>query len=241
MILNEFFSLCLSVRLNNKRGNKMASPSEYQTTGNQQLCSKSRGISISLQKPQSAAPCALSLSLSLPPTHKHLSLPPLLSLSLSLSLFYWSSLAQSVPLQPLSTHSFSLFSSLPHTLIASLHLPLRPQTNWGRWPPLFPLSKPLSAAVARLLDYIVCMCVCVCVCVCVRLSVILIPQQQIQIQYKMSLHASYSMCESVWVCVCVSESMNMKVKILMAPFSSSSGLSKRHSLGLNMQLINSAC
>lgn len=171
-------------------GNKMASPPEYQTTGNQQLRSKSGDISISPQKPQSTVH-----SLSHPQTSLFTTTPPPPP-------FRWSSLTQSVSLQPASTHSLSLFSSLPTTLMPPSILPLRPQTNWGRWPLLFPLiTKPLSAAVARHPDYIV------CVSECVRLPVILLLYWIWIYCYGRSLHAS---CECV--CICVSESMNMKVK-----------------------------
>lgn len=121
-------------------------------------------------KTQGAAPCA-----HFSPTHKRLFLPPPLPLSLSLPLIEGlSELPHSICLPPASLHPLSLFSSLPYTLVAFLHLPLCPQTNWGRWFLLFPLSKPLSAAVARHLNYIVSVCACVCMCVNVHVHLLLV-------------------------------------------------------------------
>lgn len=133
--------------------------------------------------------CALS------PPPNNISLSPSVPLELS---------QLNLPPSSLSPPTLYLSFHLSLSLIASLHLPLRPQTNWGRWPPLFPLSKPLSAAVARHLDYIVCVCVRECVSVILLLFWICC--------YGRSRHA-------ICVCLCFFVSVfffflsiNMKVK-----------------------------
>ena len=169
----------------------MASQSKLLTTGNQQLCSKSGGISISFQKAQSAAPCALSL----PPTN----ISRRFHSSLSLSLFHRSSLTQSLSPYSLSppTLSLSFHLSLTHSLPPSIYPSVLKLIEAGGL--FYSLSPNLSALQLPGISITLCVCVCVRVCVSVYVSAFFC----IEFESDAVEEVFVCVCVCVHVCVCV--------------------------------------
>lgn len=121
-----------------------------------------------------------------------------------------------------SLHLLSPFSSLSQP--PSVLYPFHPQANWGRWLLLFSLFKALSCQTLHFVSECLCMCLC------------------FSRDFPLVLNLNWWLWKEPW---CMLSPVRVWVnererEFLMALFSSSSGLSKCHSLGLNMQLIYSA-